>query len=125
MKQTISPLATKAKNSITCLCELTERSDGAGIVALELHVQKVGLYIMNNSVTIIFWNLNDFNHTASFSWMNIGQKGRGVSHGVISSLALFSNMLLCAVLIRNRQVLQRAYNIIVLVLGIVDTLTGR
>ena len=45
--------------------------------------------------------------------------------GVIGFLALLSNLALCAVLLRNRQMLQRAYNIIIFALAIVDMLTGK
>ena len=47
------------------------------------------------------------------------------SYGAIGLLALLSNLALCAVLLRNRQMLQRAYNIIIFALAIVDTLTGK
>ena len=46
-------------------------------------------------------------------------------YGAIGFLALLSNMALCAVLLRNRQMLQRAYNIIIFALATVDTLTGK
>ena len=47
------------------------------------------------------------------------------SYGAIGLLALLSNMALCTVLLRNRQMLQRAYNLIIFALAIVDTLTGK
>ena len=48
-----------------------------------------------------------------------------ISYGIIGLLALLSNLALCAVLLRNRQMLQRAYNILIFALAIVDTLTGK
>ena len=47
-----------------------------------------------------------------------------IGYGVIGLLALLSNIALCTVLLRNRQMLQRAYNII-FALVIVHTLTGK
>ena len=46
-------------------------------------------------------------------------------YGVIGLLAVLSNVTLCTVLLRNRNMLQRAYNIIILALAVVDTLTGK
>ena len=79
---------------------------------------------MYNSTTVILGNRDDFNISNSFSWMNMGQRNRGISLGVIGSVALLSNLSLCVVLVQNRQMLQRAYNVIIFVLGVVDLLTG-
>ena len=46
-------------------------------------------------------------------------------YGVIGLLAVLSNVSLCAVLLRNRHMLQRAYNIIIFTLAAIDTLTGK
>ena len=48
-----------------------------------------------------------------------------LSYGVIGVFAILSNVALCTVLLRNRQMLQRAYNIIIFALAIADTLTGK
>ena len=48
-----------------------------------------------------------------------------LSYGVIGVFAILSNVALCTVLLRNRQMLQRAYNIIIFALAIADTLAGK
>ena len=49
---------------------------------------------------------------------------RAISYVVIGFLSVSSNTVLCVVLVRNRQMLRRAYNIIFF-LGIIDILTGK
>ena len=48
-----------------------------------------------------------------------------VIYGSLGLLAVLSNVSLCAVLLRNLQMLQQAYNIIIFALAMVDTLTGK
>ena len=50
---------------------------------------------------------------------------RAISYVVIGFLSVSSNTVLCLVLVRNRQMLRRAYNIIIFFLGIIDILTGK
>ena len=47
------------------------------------------------------------------------------TYGSLGLLAVLSNVSLCAVLLRNRQMLQGAYNIIIFAFAMVDTLTGK
>lgn len=45
--------------------------------------------------------------------------------GTVAGLSLFSNMLLCVVMLRRREMLKKTYNILIFSLAITDTLTGK
>ena len=67
----------------------------------------------------------------SSSILNITRKpgdmklDRAISYTVLGFLSVFSNAVLCLVFVRNRQMLRRAYNIIIFSLRIIDILTGK
>ena len=48
-----------------------------------------------------------------------------VTFGVIASLALLGNGLVCAVILRSRSMLQNSYNLMILSLAFTDMFTGR
>lgn len=47
-----------------------------------------------------------------------------VTFGVIASLALLGNALVCAVILRSRTMLKNSYNLMILALAFTDMFTG-
>ena len=48
-----------------------------------------------------------------------------VTFGVIASLALLGNGLVCAVILRSRSMLKNSYNLMILALAFIDMFTGK
>ena len=76
--------------------------------------------MMNN----ITRSLNSSDNSNPF-YIDYNLLDRAICYGVIGALALFSNVLLSVVFLRNRQMLEKAYNVIIFTLAVVDTLTGK
>ena len=50
--------------------------------------------------------------------------GRRVLYGIVGVLSILCNGALCIVVLRNKRMLRNSYNVLVLLLAIVDTITG-
>ena len=50
--------------------------------------------------------------------------GRRVLYGIVGILSICCNGALCAMVFRNKKMLKNSYNVLVLVLAFVDTVTG-
>ena len=61
----------------------------------------------------------------SKSRIDRSQTSLRVTFGVIASLAILGNALVCAVILRSRAMLKNSYNLMILALAFTDLFTGK
>lgn len=69
--------------------------------------------------------MNDTNPADNKTSINHSRTTLRVTFGVIASLALLGNGLVCAVILRSRSMLKNSYNLMIVSLAFTDMCTGR
>lgn len=69
--------------------------------------------------------MNDTNPADNKTSIDYSRTTLRVTFGVIASLALLGNGLVCAVILRSRSMLKNSYNLMILSLAFTDMFTGR
>ena len=70
-------------------------------------------------------NMNDTDLAVNQSRIDDTRTSLRVTFGVIASLALLGNALVCAVILRSRTMLKNSYNLMILALAFTDMFTGK